>query len=308
MLTRCISALRRLIVLLGLLGAPMLASGASFDVTVQNDDGSGATPGTLSWAIQSANDAGAGPHRVTLRTDVRLSGRMRRLIEQSVTIAGDAPGRVVACDAGSGGQPFWIGGKLAGTSHNGVAYPAAAALSVTLRGFRISGCVARGGNGGGVSNNGGGGGGAGMGGAIFVYHGRVTLQHLDLIANLAQGGSAVARPDASLNGGGGGGMAGYASDITAGGLWSGQCGGLGAYACAGNGGFGEGGGGWGGGGNGGYNAFDGGYGGFGGVVVVAPSTAPPRTRRAAWAASEAAAAAAPPSGWAPGVAGAPGPA
>ncbi len=47
---------------LGLAAAPALAT--NFDVTVQSDDGSGGTSGTLSWAIQQANvdTTGTGPH------------------------------------------------------------------------------------------------------------------------------------------------------------------------------------------------------------------------------------------------------
>jgi hypothetical protein len=241
----------------------------SFDVSVNNDDGSGGTSGTLSWAIRQANLAGPVSHSITLKSDVTLTARMRQLIEQSVTIQSDGSVRQITCNVGSGGQPFFIGGALAGSTTGGVSYPALSALNVTLKGFTVSGCSAKGGD----SRADTGGGGAGMGGAIFIYGGNVTLQSMRFDSNAALGGNGNGSVALGI---GGGGMFGNANSVDGGGLWASAspCGGLNDYstclgATFGNAGNGNGSGdgfvGSFGGGGGSSSAFDGvgGSGGFG---------------------------------------------
>lgn len=165
----------------------------SFYVGVQNDNGSGDAIAncasadnsdcTLSSAIQAANNAGPGPHIITLKNNVTLTGRMRRLIEQNMTIRADVSPRTVSCSSGSGGQPFFIGGGLAGSTVSNVAYPTLNNLNVTLKGLSISGCMAKGGD-----SGLGGGAGAGLGGALFVYGGNVSLEDMTFYGNRAQGG------------------------------------------------------------------------------------------------------------------------
>ena len=198
--------------LTSMLGAGQ-ALAASFDVSVNNDDGSGGTSGTLSWAIRQANLAGPVAQSITLKSDVTLTARMRQLIEQSVTIQADSSARQITCNAGSGGQPFFIGGGLAGSTTSGVSYPALPALSVTLKGLTVSGCSAKGGDGRTTS----GGGGAGLGGAVFIYGGNVSLQSMRFDGNAALGRNG--NVSAAL-GSGCGGMFGDANSIDGGGLWA----------------------------------------------------------------------------------------
>ena len=226
-------------------------------VSVGTDDGTGGTPGTLSWAIMAANK-GSAPNApypsghpgggctgnlITLKTDVTLTGVMKRFIDSSITLQGDATPRTIS--GGNSYRPLFI---KSGT--------------VTIRNLTLANGRAQGGSGGG--------GGAGLGGAMFVYGGAVALENVAFRYNLAAGGAA---------GGmliGGGGMIGGGVISGGGGLFgngtsgTGGYGGLGAYggvAGAGNGGFGSGGGGGGAGGfggGGGGNSSVGGSGGFGG--------------------------------------------
>ncbi|WP_041245294.1 WD40/YVTN/BNR-like repeat-containing protein [Geotalea uraniireducens] len=217
---------------------PATARGGSFFVGAQNDNGSGdamancASSGnsdcTLSSAIQAANNAGPGPHTITLVSNVALTGRMRRLIEQSVTIAPVSGVRSVSCSAGSSGRPFLIGGALAGTTTGGVVYPPLNNLNVTLKGITVNSCMVKGGDSGQY-----GGAGAGLGGALFVYGGNVTLENISFTNNGAQGGGVTLATNI-----GGAGMLGASTSAVngGGGLWadaadnSGACSGLGDYA------------------------------------------------------------------------------
>lgn len=264
--------LRRLAIFMFLCLPATYSIAKNFDVIARDDDGTGNTLDTLSWAIKRANIVSGAPHTITLKTDVTLTGRMRRVIEQDVSIRGDNNARVVTCNVNTGGQPFFIGGALAGTTTGGVTYPALADLTVSLKGFSINGCVSKGGDSGahhaiagGSGSPGGGGAGAGLGGAVFIHGGNVTLEAMRFTANHAQGGSGT-----GAGGSGGAGMHGnaYSADLIrgGGGLWAsavgaaGACSGLGDYNdCAATG-FGGGGGGA----SGAGCASNGNPGGFGG--------------------------------------------
>ncbi len=138
-------------------------------------------------------------------------------------------------------RPFFIG---AGTAPFSAEEPASP--TVTLQDFTIANGLGKGGNG-----NSAGGGAAGMGGALFINDGAVTLEGLNFSENKAQGGNA----GASYGSGGGGGFAGNGNSSTAGtsGYLGGEvptspggnggpgAGGLGDAYVAGDGGFGAGG-------------------------------------------------------------------
>tara|TARA_R110002096_G_scaffold278213_2_gene472231 strand:- start:3532 stop:11919 length:8388 start_codon:yes stop_codon:yes gene_type:complete len=138
-------------------------------------------------------------------------------------------------------RPFFVG---AGTAPFTAEEPASP--NVTLKDFTIANGLGKGGNG-----NSAGGGAAGMGGALFINDGAVTLEGLNFSENKAQGGNA----GASNGSGGGGGFAGNGNSSTAGtsGYLGGEvptspggnggpgAGGLGDAYVAGDGGFGAGG-------------------------------------------------------------------
>jgi methionine-rich copper-binding protein CopC len=150
---------------------------ANFDVTVATDTGTGLVANTLSWAILQANTA-AGADTITLTTNVTMTGVMQRLINSDVTIQSDATPRTVAC-ANNPYRPFFV---KSGT--------------VTLKNLTVSQCKAQGGS----STLGGAG--AGLGGALFVYSGDVTLDGMTFSGNSAIGGV----KGAGSNAYGGGGM------------------------------------------------------------------------------------------------------
>ncbi len=232
-------------------------------VTLGTDDGTGGTPGTLSWAIMTANNGatsatpypsghpggGCVGNVITLKTDVTLGGVMKRLIDSDVTLQSDATTRTIS--GGNLYRPLFV---KSGT--------------VTISRLNLNNGKAKGGAG----YHGGAGG--GLGGALFVYGGTVTLANVGLAGNAAQGG------DRGAGGWGGGGMFGNSvyGNFGGGGLFGdalaskaggyGGYGGTGAYGGA-SGGFGGGGdrshssGGFGGGG-GDLGRGDGGFGGGGG--------------------------------------------
>ena len=227
---------------------------ATFNVTTDLDDGTGAFAGTLSKAILDANTT-PGPDTIILRSNFStytLGNVMTRLIRDDVTITGDDPDTPTverATISGSlGFRPFFI------KSGN-----------VTLEDLIISDSVAQGGA------AGAGGAGAGMGGGLFVYDGTVTIRRVDFNNNQAIGGS-------DFGGGPGGGGLFGTGNLGGGGLFADASGGAGAYggsglyggsggmdnspAPGGVGGFG---------GGGGYSsgnlAGDGGFGGGGGSVA-----------------------------------------
>jgi len=140
-------------------------------VTVGNDDGTGMTDNTLSWAIKESN-ALLGDDTITLATDVTITGVMKRLIDSNVTIQSDGTRRSIS---GNGQyRPLFI---KSGT--------------VSIQGVDMINGYAKGGDGHS--------GGAGMGGSLFVYDGIVTIEDTHFSYSSAIGGSGVA----NLNGGGG---------------------------------------------------------------------------------------------------------
>ena len=165
-------------------------------VTVATDDGTGATPGTLSWAIMTANNGtptatypaghpggGCLNNLITLKTQVTLTGVMTRLIDSDVTLQSDATTRTIS--GGTLYRPLFV---KSGT--------------VAIRNLNLNNGKAKGGDGGG------GGGGAGLGGALFVYKGNVTVDTVGFSGNVAQGGNTSTVGGYFPENGGGGGMFG----------------------------------------------------------------------------------------------------
>lgn len=240
------------------LGSPWVhAAPADCSVTVSTDDGAGATPGTLSWAILTANTnvissnghpgGGCIDNTITLKTDVTVTGVMKRLIDSNMTLTSDAAscthsGRCTI-DGGNAYRPLFVKSG-----------------SVIIQNLNFANGVAQGGAGYQP------GAGAGLGGALFVYSGAVTLQHVDFSNNVAHGGNG----NGDLWAGGGSGMLGIgANGGGGGGLFASAADNSGGYGGTGN--YGGGAGAFGGGGNfGGTGGFGGGggvlagHGGFGG--------------------------------------------
>ncbi|ERT04640.1 hemolysin-type calcium-binding repeat family protein [Lyngbya aestuarii BL J] len=232
---------------------------ATFDVNQPTDDGTGNLPGTLSWAIQQANET-AGDDTINFNTSVRLNldpslKRIQPLIDSNInfignnkTISGDNDNDGVIDLNGEDRPLFFI--------NSGV---------VSFEDLILTGGVAKGGN------SLFGGGGAGLGGGLFINSGDVTLDNVTFEENYAIGG------DVNSGGYAGGGLSGDNINFTGGGLFTdgpaengsglgengdfGEGGRLGNGIAAGNGGFG-GGGGYGHNANGGNGGFGGG-GGFG---------------------------------------------
>ncbi|MEL4897371.1 hypothetical protein [Crocosphaera sp. Alani8] len=225
-------------------------------------------------AILQANQL-PGDDTISLDTDVRMTGVMKRLIDSNITIQGN--GNSISGDANGNGtadeedvRPLFI---LSGT--------------VDISDVTITNSVAKGGNGGG--------GGAGMGGGLFIYEGDVSLNNVNFNENRAIGGNGGEFAggglfgDGNLGGGGlfgDGGDGGYVRvDFSNGryGYYSGNggYGGYGNYMGGGGfgyvgtgngttaGDFGGGGGTTGGGLAGGGSAGNGGFGGGGGAALDA---------------------------------------
>lgn len=216
----------------GLFAAPALAN--TYSVSVTADDGTGTVADTLSWAIAQAN-ANPGADVIQIGTDVTMTGVMRQLIDGDLTVQNDGSVRTVFCQDNPY-RPFFI---KSGT--------------VLIDGVIVGYCQAVGGSGSG--------GGAGLGGAIFVNAGSLTLQNATLTGNAATGGAGSPTPTGlggggmrgsgvtAFAGGGGGGLYGDAVNA-AGGLGDSDLGHggdgpatLGNSATGGDGGFGGGGGG-----------------------------------------------------------------
>ncbi|MBD2636851.1 hypothetical protein H6G52_15900 [Limnothrix sp. FACHB-881] len=226
---------------------------ADFLVTQANDDGTGATANTFSWAILQANTA-AGADRIILQTNVTVTGVMKRLLNSDITITGDDPATpAIETRTISGGGSFRPLFVKSGTI---------ALDNLTLTNGRAQGGSSREG-----------GGGAGMGGALFIYGGAVTASNITFSSNQAQGGnSGILTPGASGGagmfgnggfGGGGGGLFASNTGVTGadGGLGSYGAGfGIGGNADSTSGSFGGGGGGY----SGASGGFGGGFGGGGG--------------------------------------------
>jgi len=247
------------------LSGPAAQAAVDCLVTEPTDDGTGATSGSLSWAIMTANN-GSAPNdpypsghpgggctgdTITLTTDVTVTGVMKRLIDSSLTLQSD--GAIRTLSGGDTYRPLFV---KSGT--------------VTVKNLNLANGKAQGG--GGSS----GGGGAGLGGALFVYGGTVTVEQVALTGNTTVGG--LGAPGGGHMGGGGmfgrsnWGGGGLFGDAGGGSGFDGGYGGTGAYggrggtaatpAGFGGGGYGGGGGGAGFGGGGGYSQVRGG--GFGG--------------------------------------------
>ncbi|MBD2484973.1 hypothetical protein, partial [Planktothrix sp. FACHB-1365] len=259
-------------------------------VTQALDNGKGDTQGTLSWAIDLANKT-PGADTIKLNTDVRLNFgsdviRMWSLINSDMTI--DGQGYTINGDNNNNGKAdkddrpifFVYGGKPEHTDKGVNGF-----LDVTFKNLTLKNAVAKGGDG---LNSGGG---AGMGGALFIYQGNITVDGVKFEGNQAIGGNDTGGYDqfsggiglqniAANNGGfGSGGQSSQGGQDSPGGPggfgggggrggYGGDGGGKGGYG--GNGGNGGPGGFGGGGGRGGYGGdgrqggFDGGQGGQGG--------------------------------------------
>lgn len=164
------------------------ASAADFVVNNRSDDGSN---GTLRWAINELNAAGAGKHTITFDQGLRpinLTSNLP-LIEgtnQIVSILGNG-GTV---DGGQAHRVFFI-----------------ASGDVTLSELNLVDGLAQGGHG--NDGSGGGGGGLGAGGAVFVNSGaNVTMEGISFVGNSAGGGDGGAGLGGDRGGGGGGGFHG----------------------------------------------------------------------------------------------------
>ncbi|MBW4660043.1 MAG: DUF4347 domain-containing protein [Drouetiella hepatica Uher 2000/2452] len=213
------------------------------NVTVANDDGTGGTVGTLSWAIQQAN-ATPEDDTIQLGTDVKLTGFTEPVINSNISIVGN--NHTVSGE--NTARPFFVRSGTVSFSN------------MTIEKGRSAG-----------SSGGGGGGGAGMGGGLFVYDGNVTVDNVSFSNNQVVGGNgnATVRLGGGRLGGGVGGKGGFGGAAGADGIDGGGtsfgAGGAGSAMGSGsagtNGGFGGGGGG---GGGGSTNGGKGGRGGFGG--------------------------------------------
>jgi VCBS repeat-containing protein len=163
------------------------AVGGGIDVTEATDDGTGTTPGTLSWAIQQANER-PGIDTIELQTDVRLNFaddriRMDPLIDSDLVIEGN--GFTISGDNNNNGQVDTGTEDLNGdglVDARDADRPVFFVRSgnVTLQNLTVTGAVARGGEGSGA--------GAGMGGALFIHDGAVTVDNVDFENNQAIGG------------------------------------------------------------------------------------------------------------------------
>jgi len=233
-------------------------------VTVADDDGTGATPYTLSWSILQANE-NLNTDTIIIKTDVNVTGVMKILINSNIILKNDNLERSIS--GADRYRPLFI---KSGT--------------VTIKNLTLKNGKAKGGD----SLLGGGG--AGLGGALFIYDGRVIIDNVKFVNNNAVGGNGAksgfylggAGMFGDADGQGGGGLF-YSStnyngasdsngkmDNGNGGGFGGGGNGTGGFGSAnfGNGGFGGGGGfgsGEGGfGGGGGGSDLEGGDGGFGG--------------------------------------------
>lgn len=176
------------------LSGPLAQAAVTCDVTEANDDGTGNTPYTLSWAILKANNGTTPPYMdghpgggctgnvITLKTDVTVTGVMKRLIDSDVTLQSDATLRTL--NGGNAYRPLFVKSGR-----------------VTIRNLNLTNGKAQGAAGGGY-----GGAGAGLGGALFVYNGTVTVKNVTFTGNEAIGGfgrGANSYPSYASKGGGG---------------------------------------------------------------------------------------------------------
>ncbi|MEM6713865.1 MAG: Ig-like domain-containing protein [Cyanobacteria bacterium P01_C01_bin.147] len=166
--------------------------GSTIAVTEATDDGTGQTVGTLSWAIQEANER-PGIDTIELQTDVRLNFaddriRMEPLIDSDLLIEGN--GFTISGDNNNNGQVDVGDVDINGdgvVNEQDADRPVFFVRSgnVTLQNLTVTGAVARGSDGSG--------GGAGMGGALFVYDGVVNVDNVVFEENQAIGGDGQVR-------------------------------------------------------------------------------------------------------------------
>ncbi len=154
----------------------------TFEVTQALDNGKGDTAGSLSWAIAQANN-NPGSDTIKLTTDVRLNFgsdviRMWSLINSDMTI--DGQNHHINGDNNNNGKVdvndrpifFVYGGEANHTDKgdNGI-------LDVTFKNLTLKNGMAKGGDGA-----------AGMGGALFIYDGNITINNVTFDNNQAEGG------------------------------------------------------------------------------------------------------------------------
>ncbi len=201
----CMSALLRLgrvgllSLGLGVAAAPALAA----TVTNTNDSG----PGSLRQAIADASSGETIIFTVT-GTITLTSGEL--VIDKDLTIQG--PGATQLTISGNNAsRAFFINPGAPGATSG----PPATSLAVNFTDLTIADGKAKGGNGGTSKNGfGSGGGAAGMGGALFVNHGDVTIARVVLTDNQAIGGNGGTVIPCCTGGAasGGGGMGGDGAD------------------------------------------------------------------------------------------------
>jgi VCBS repeat-containing protein len=159
-----------------------VADAQTFEVTQALDNGKGDTAGSLSWAIAQANN-NPGSDTIKLTTDVRLNFgsdviRMWSLINSDMTI--DGQNHHINGDNNNNGKVdvndrpifFVYGGEANHTDKgdNGI-------LDVTFKNLTLKNGMAKGGDGA-----------AGMGGALFIYDGNITINNVTFDNNQAEGG------------------------------------------------------------------------------------------------------------------------
>jgi len=186
---------------------PITSFSLNFDVTEMTDDGTGNSINSLSWALLQANTS-PGDDSITLKTDVKITGVMKRLLDSNITLQSDATQRVI--DGDNKFRPLFI------KSGN-----------VIIKNIDMVNGLAKGGD------SQGGGGGAGMGGSLFIYDGNVFLENMNVSQSKAVSGSGTGAPGYT-SGGGGGGMFGNSNLNGGGGLFAHANSSNGAYSGYGN--------------------------------------------------------------------------
>jgi CSLREA domain-containing protein len=178
--------------------------------TDDTDDGAcTATSGgcTLREAIKAANDSDGTADTIIfdLGSEATISLNSGELpIADDLEISG--PGASALKISGNdASRVFFVNPGAPGATSG----PPSTPLSVDISNLTIANGLAKGGNGGGP----GGGGAAGMGGAIFVNNGSVTISGVAFSGNRAQGGNGGAGGEVPyVGGGGGGGVGGNGAD------------------------------------------------------------------------------------------------
>ncbi len=174
--------------------APAWPSSARADNTfVVNSALDNGSPGTLRWAIDQANAAGAGTQSITFS----LPSGATITLSSSLPALNNGSGSIVV--DGSGANNLTISGN--NTSRVFFVY----AGNVTISNLNVANGLAKGGNGGNNPLNGGDGG-LGAGGALFVNQGaNVTVQDVTFNGNSAVGGTGGTLSGGGVAGGAGGG-------------------------------------------------------------------------------------------------------